>query len=188
MNVNMNTGYLEIIIGPMKSGKTSKLIEIYKQYKYCNIEVCVINHSSDKRYSTTKLTSHDGHNIPCHNIDLLKEMFTEETIINIKNANVILINEGQFFKDLIFYTRVMLDMKKNIYIAGLDGDYSRKKIGSILDLIPICDQVTKLTAICSICKNGTKAIFSKRVTNETEQIVIGNDNYKPVCRKCFWIN
>ena len=70
-------------------------------------------------------------------------------------------------------------------MCGLDGDFERKKFGQILDLIPLCDKVTKLTSLCSICKNGTVGIFSKRITSQTEQTVVGSDNYIPVCRSSY---
>ena len=80
----------------------------------------------------------------------------------------------------------MLDTtKKHIYVCGLDGDSKRNKFGQILDLIPLSDKVTKLTAICGICKDGTPAIFSLRCSKELEQKVIGTDNYIPVCRNCY---
>ena len=78
----------------------------------------------------------------------------------------------------------MLDKDKHIYVCGLDGDYQMKQFGQMLEIIPLCNEVEKLTAICSICANGKKAYFTKRITNETGQKVIGNDNYLPVCRKC----
>ena len=171
------SGYLEIFIGPMFASKTSKLIELYKQYTFCNIKTCVINHSFDKRYSTTDLVSHDGVKIPCIMSDNLLHLEVD--------ADVILINEAQFFTDIVEGVKKMLEMKKMIYIGGLDGDYQRNKIGNVLDLIPLCDQVTKLHSLCGICKNGNKAIFSKRVTQETDQILIGSHNYIPVCRSCY---
>jgi len=79
----------------------------------------------------------------------------------------------------------MLKYNKKVYVGGLDGDFERKKFGAILDLIPLCDKVTKLTSLCSQCKDGTPGIFSMRLTNEVEQTVVGSDNYIPVCRKCF---
>ena len=60
-----NTGYLELIIGPMFSGKTSKILEIYKQCNFCNIPVVIINHSLDKRYHDTMLSSYDKIMAPC---------------------------------------------------------------------------------------------------------------------------
>jgi thymidine kinase len=79
----------------------------------------------------------------------------------------------------------MLKNNKVVYVCGLDGDFERKKFGEILDLIPLCDKVNKLTSLCSICKDGTPALFSMRTTNEKEQTVIGSNNYLPVCRMCY---
>jgi len=182
-----STGYLELIIGPMYSGKTSKLLEIYKQCKFCDISVCVINHSLDKRYHDSMLSSHDKIMIPCLNTDDLHDLwFTDNSVHDlIRQTDVILINEGQFFNKLHFVVSDMLKNNKVVYICGLDGDFERKKFGEILDLIPLCDKVSKLTSLCSICKNGTPGVFSMRITNETEQTVIGSENYLPVCRICY---
>jgi thymidine kinase len=179
-----DTGYLEVIIGPMFSGKTSKLIEIYKQCIFCNIPVCIINHSIDTRYHDTMISTHDKIMVPCIQANNLNDVW----INNINNNEVFLINEGQFFPDLY---EVVLDMVKNnktVYICGLDGDFERNKFGQILDLIPYCDAVTKLTSLCSLCKNGSRGIFSMRLTSEKQQTLIGSDNYIPVCRKCYETN
>ena len=98
---------------------------------------------------------------------------------------VILINEGQFFQDLEPVITNLLIQRKTIFIAGLDGDFQQKKFGQILDLIPLCDKVTKLTSLCSQCKDGTPGIFSMRLTEDKEQMLVGSDIYIPVCRKCF---
>lgn len=180
--MNTNCGYLEIILGPMKSGKTSKLIEIYRQYKFCNLNVCVINHSIDTRYSINDVVSHDGIKIPSLICENIKDVIGN---VNVDKIDVILINEAQFFSDLYECVIELLNKKKIIYLSGLDGDYLKCKIGSILDLIPHADNVIKMQSLCGICKNGTKAIFSKRTTDEKEQIVIGVDNYVPVCRNCY---
>jgi thymidine kinase len=179
--------YLEIILGPMFSGKTSRLLEIYKQCIFCNISVAVINHSSDVRYdiSTTTLSTHDQHKIPCFSFTTLSSSLSNPDIFN---AQVILINEGQFFEDLFPVVSQFLQQGKKIYIAGLDGDFERKKFGTILDLIPLCDKVTKLASLCSKCKNGTPGIFSMRLTQEKQQTLVGADNYIPVCRICYQSN
>ena len=57
--------YLELFVGPMFSGKSTKLIDLYKKYSYCNIKVCVINHSLDTRYSSSHMSTHDGILVPC---------------------------------------------------------------------------------------------------------------------------
>jgi len=182
-NNNLTTGFLEIILGPMKSGKTTKLIEIYKQYNYCNIKVCVINHIYDIRYSNCEVVSHDNLKIPCIMVDTIEQAYNDNN--SFQDFQVILINEAQFFQDLYTYVLKMLNNNKIIYISGLDGDYKKSKIGQIIDLIPHANNVSKIHSLCGICKNGNKAIFSKRITNQTEQVVIGVDNYIPVCRKCY---
>lgn len=194
------TAYLEIILGSMYSGKTSRLVEIYKQCKFCNISVLVINHSIDIRYDNELMSTHDKVKIPCIKTEKLLDLWTEDNIdleSNIEmipkikekllliRSDVILINEGQFFLDLEQFVGKMLENRKKIYVCGLDGDFERKKFGQILNLIPLCDKVTKLTSLCSLCKNGTPGIFSKRITCEKEQTIVGSDNYIPVCRTCY---
>ena len=199
-NITMSeSAYLEIILGGMYAGKTSRLVEIYKQCVFCNISVAVINHSLDNRYGDELLSTHDQIKIPCIKTDKLMDVWTndiklEDSIdliprindkFKIALSNVILINEGQFFPDLEEFVRILLDNGKQIYVCGLDGDFERKKFGKLLDLIPLCDKVTKLTSLCSLCKNGTPGIFSKRISEETEQTVVGTTNYIPVCRNCY---
>ena len=200
MKTSNKYGYLELIIGPMFSGKTSKILDIYKQCKFCNISVCIINHSLDTRYHETMISTHDKIMAPCLQTAELNEIWTMEYGFNepnnyqlechylLRNSDVILINEGQFFPDLYEVVIDMLQFNKQIYICGLDGDFERKKFGCILDLIPLCDKVTKLTSLCSQCKDGTPGIFSMRLTNEKKQTVIGVENYIPVCRNCYQTN
>ena len=194
MNSQNNSSYLEIILGGMYAGKTSRLVEIYKQCVFCNITVAVINHSIDIRYDDLDnefLSTHDQIKIPCIKTNLLFDTMAhgQDNIFNSKlsilSRQVILINEGQFFPDLEEFVKLLLTQRKHIYVCGLDGDFERKKFGQIIDLIPLCDKVTKLTSLCSICKNGTPGIFSKRISTETKQTVVGSDNYIPVCRNCY---
>ena len=189
-----SSGYLELIIGPMYAGKTSELLEIYKQCQFCNIPVSIINHTIDKRYHDTMVSSHDKIMAPCLQANQLTDIWTrieggsDSDIYAhklLRRAEVILINEGQFFSDLYDVVVDMLQHNKKVYICGLDGDFERKKFGAILDLIPLCDKVRKLTSLCSTCRDGTPAIFSMRLTDEKEQTIVGSDNYIPVCRKCY---
>ena len=183
------TGYLSIILGPMFSGKTTSLITNYR--KICNDEnnienVCVINYIDDVRYHDTMLSSHDLDMIPCIMTKKMGDIWsTPENPLyeKIHNSKYILINEAQFFEDLFDIICQMLSANKKVYIYGLDGDFKRQKFGKMLDLIPLCDQLTKLTAICNMCKSA--AIFSHRITQESSQIVIGSTNYVPLCRKCY---
>ena len=202
MNKNNTMSYLELIIGPMFSGKTSRLVEVYKQCQFCNIDVAVINHNIDNRYDEELLSTHDKVKIPCIKTEKLRDVYFNNESLSLENdiienipriqdklkiarSSVILINEGQFFDDLYEVVVEMLQCGKKVYVCGLDGDFERKKFGQILDLIPLCDKVEKLTSLCSLCKNGTRGIFSMRLTQETEQTVVGSDIYIPVCRKCY---
>jgi thymidine kinase len=180
LEIMTQSSYLEIILGCMYAGKTTRLINVYDKCKISNISVIAINHSIDVRYDDRLMSTHDKVKIPCIKTDCLMSVIHEAD-----NSSVILINEGQFFPDLKEFVELMLSKSKKIYVCGLDGDFERKKFGQILDLIPLCDSVCKLTSLCSVCKDGTIGIFSKRITNETEQTVVGSDNYAPVCRKCY---
>jgi thymidine kinase len=188
-------GYLELILGPMFSGKTTQIIQIHNNYSYIGKMVVVVNYAEDKRYHDSMLSTHDHKMIPCILSHSIENIWNDKNNTNnannnyyndLHNADVILINEGQFFKNL---KSVVTDMIENhnkiVYICGLDGDFKREKFGELLDLIPFCDKVTKLTSFCSICRNGKKGLFSCRVSKETEQVVIGSDNYKPLCRQCY---
>ncbi len=177
------SGYLELILGPMYSGKTTRLIEHYRAYTYIGKRVAVINYSLDTRYSNTMLSSHDRTEIPCIFTDRLsnKNLWTD--------ADVILINEGQFFADLVPAVTEMVDTYgKRVHVCGLDGDFRRERFGTMLELVPICDKVEKLSAFCGRCRDGTMAPFSHRVSQEAEQVVIGSSNYMPLCRKCYLLN
>jgi thymidine kinase len=207
MNINntMNSpyqyGYLEIILGSMYSGKSTRLVEIYNQCKFCDIPVSVINHDIDNRYDEELLSTHDQIKIPCLKTNKLKNIWNpdihdfsdkisndtscSDKCLTTTYSKVILINEGQFFDDLYEVVSNMVNHGKQVYVCGLDGDFERKKFGQMLDLIPLCDKVSKLTSLCSICKNGTPGIFSMRLTNEKEQTIVGSSNYIPVCRECY---
>jgi thymidine kinase len=176
-------GFLKVILGPMFSGKTTELIRIYRRYSACDIPVCVINHVSDKkRYSTKNMSSHNNEEIMSYNFEKLYHCIEEDFVHKVK---VILINEGQFFDDLIEVVDILVNIyKKEVYVCGLDGDFKRQKFGKILDLIPNCDEVVKLKALCrNCCKND--ALFTFRLSKETEQTVVGVNNYMSLCRKCY---
>lgn len=185
-------GYLEIIIGPMFSGKTTTLIkkhdEIMERYKFSFKKdkiLCVINHQLDQRYSTNMLSSHDNIMIPVLSSLTLRELWFNSTHANfnkLREAKFILIDETQFYEDLYEVVVDMLKMKKNVFLYGLNGDYNRNPFGQIYDLIPYCDKIVKLNAVC---RCGKPALFSHRITDENEQILVGVNNYTSLCRGCF---
>jgi thymidine kinase len=175
------TGYLELILGPMFSGKTTYIINLYHHYFQNKRSVTVINFADDTRYHDKMLSSHDKVMIPCIFTRKLHDVLHTEEV---QNSDIILINEGQFFEDLyecvIYLTETL---SKKVHICGLDGDFKRKKFGTILDLVPLCDKVIKLKSKCKYC-NGS-ALFSHRITQEIDQVVIGTNNYVPLCRSCY---
>jgi thymidine kinase len=178
-------GYLELILGSMFSGKTSYLLELYKKCMFCSIPVSVINYTDDVRYSDTMLSTHDNRMIPCIKAKTIAEA-VETHHEELNAAEIILINEGQFFPDIEDEVRRLVDHQhKRVYICGLDGDFERKPIGKLLQLIPFCDEVVKLKSLCSLCRDGTPGVFSFRLTNEVDQVVIGASNYIPLCRSCY---
>jgi len=182
----MSSGYLELILGCMFSGKTTKLLDIYNMYMICEVDCCVVNYNKDKRYHEEFLSTHDKKMIPCINVKNMREAVTDT---NISKYDVFLVNEGQFFVDVYDVVLELVEKYgKKVYVCGLDGDYKQQTFGKLLNLIPHCDNYCKLHALCKKCKNGTIASFSKRITCETDQEVIGSDNYIPVCRKCYGSN
>jgi len=181
--INEKEGYLELIIGPMFSGKTTYILSLYKQYQLSNMRTCVINYADDKRYDDTMLSTHDKVMIKCSNTLSLKGFLTDDII---RDYDVFLINEGQFFEDVYESVVELVDThRKMVHVCGLDGDFNRNTFGTLLKLIPLCDKITKKKAICANCANGTKALFSHRLTNEQSVKVIGSSNYIPLCRSCY---
>ena len=121
--------------------------------------------------------------IPCINVLNIRDIMTPE---NISNNQSILINEGQFFNDLHECVIELVEThNKTVYVCGLDGDFKRNGFEQIISLIPLADEIVKKYSICKGCEDGTRALFSHRITKETEVKVIGSDNYIPLCRTCY---
>lgn len=170
-------GELHIILGPMFSGKTTKLIELSARYK----SFVMVNFAEDVRYHPTLLSTHDKKMVPCLQTKEITPLFCHKDIIA---SDAIFINEGQFFPDLYSAVKILVEqMGKKVYIGGLDGDFLRQPFGDIFRLIPLCDTVEKLKARCERCPNH--AIFSHRIISDQQQIIIGSDEYIPLCRACF---
>jgi thymidine kinase len=181
---------LHLVVGPMFAGKTTYLINKTNELLASGVnkeEILLINHSSDSRYDNNSIIcSHDKVKIDS------KSMSTILPIVNLPEynwniVNYIFIDEAQFFEDL-YETITTKFMNKsnysniNIFVFGLDGDYQQKPFqkSQLLELIPYCTSITKLLAKCTICNK--QAPFTKRITNSSEQILVGGSNtYQPVC-------
>lgn len=178
---------LQIIVGPMFSGKTTELCRRVQRLKTITNNILVINHSSDIRYGAAADTlSHDKtFKCPSIPVEKLSTLYEESQYIN---AEHIFINEAQFFKDLFSFCQIAVEKhNKNVTVFGLDGDFRRKPFGDILKLIPIADNITKLSALCSQCGNGNPGLFTKRIVGVKDQVLIGGDDmYQAVCRKHYF--
>ena len=177
-----NKGEIHLIIGCMFSGKSTELIKIINKYKLLKRDVISINHIYDKRYGENKIISHNKEEVECIQIEKLLDLTNTKEYIE---SEIIVIEEGHFFEDLYDFVMLSCSKKKIVYVAGLSGDYEMKPIGQILQLIPCCDSIKKLSALCLECNDGTDAYFSKRVTNNKKQILVGSSEYIPVCRIHF---
>jgi thymidine kinase len=180
-----NTGKLELFIGPMFSGKSTELIKNVRLHQVLNRNVLVLKPKIDDRYDNNRIVTHSGEKEDCSiSIDDLQNISIEI----IQKYDIIVIDEGQFFKSLKECCLTWVEKyDKHVIVGGLDGDFLRKPIGEILDLIPYADSYKKLCALCKICNDGTLALFSKRIiNNKDEQVLIGGaESYISVCRKHY---
>ena len=182
MDMSQKSGSISVIIGCMFSGKSTETIRLIRRYKTMgNKNILVINHNLDNRYGESVISSHDKVQLKCISLENLSDIKDKDEYLK---ADVVFIEEGQFFKDLFdFVTNAADNDNKTIYVTGLDGDYQRNVFGDICRLIPHAENVTKLKALCSICKDGTLANFTKRIVKDTKLELIGNENmYIPTCR------
>jgi thymidine kinase len=178
-------GSLEIIYGCMFSGKTTALIEKYKEMNKSN-NCLAINYIFDKRYTDeAKIVSHDKESINCICIKDLNELITNPVYHDkLAKANYIFINEAQFFTNLkkwVLYLRNAAS--KNIVLCGLDLDYKREKFGELMDLTIYATNTVQTFGKCHNCKN--LSVFTHRLVDDKAQVLIGSSEYIPVCEECW---
>lgn len=144
-------GAIELIFGPMFAGKTTELLKRVEHRQHQGQSVALVKSNKDDRYDLTHVVTHDGLKQPCYSVPSLAA-FREAAGDNYHSYQVIAIDEAQFFTDLVeFCSRAADHDAKRIIVAGLDGDFQRRRFGQILDVIPFADTVTKLTAKCTYC-------------------------------------
>lgn len=176
-----NKPMIESIFGPMFSGKTSELMRKIKRHQLAQKKCLVINYFADNRYSkSSSVVSHDNLSIPALKVRALKEISDEQ----VEHVQVIAIDEGQFFPDLLDKAENWANRGKVVIVAALDCTFQKRPFNRVTDLLAISEKVTKLSAVCMDC--GQDASFTKRISSEGKVEVIGGlDKYKPVCRRCF---
>ena len=171
---------LDVVIGPMFSGKSTYVLSVVSRYSVLGVPVLVITHESDQRYSSNQVVTHDGRSAPCvHARDLDK--------VDLGPYKVIIVDEAQFFTHLVPFVEWAVDTHgKHVFLVGLDGDSERRKFGEILDCIPLADRVLRLTAFCRQCADGTPGLFSYRREYSDQQVIVGGSNrYETLCRRCY---
>ena len=177
---SIKKGSVEVICGSMFSGKTEELIRRLKRAQFANLNVRIYKPVIDTRYDNSNVVSHNKKSIPATSVEKSSDILSL-----MKNADVIGIDEAQFFTDdLILTANTLANLKIRVIIAGLDIDFLVKPFGEIPNLLSIADHITKVHAICLDC--GEIANYSYRTENDTGLIALGEKNkYKPLCRKCF---
>ena len=181
------SGRLELIIGPMFSGKSTELIKHANRYISIGKNVLAINHKINNRYGSSKITTHDNKVFEnCIIIDKLADVhrFYRQQF---NESDIIIIEELQFFKDGFDFIKKTVDTTgKTVITAGLSGDFIREAFGDVLKLIPYADSLTQLSAYCKKCGDGTLANFTKRSINDNNVILVGTSSqYEAVCRKHY---
>lgn len=176
----MFNGSLNLIIGPMFSGKTSTLISKYDRYRIAGKKCIMIKYIDDNRYEKDNVVTHNG-----IKVEAISCRYLSEVNDIIKNYDVICIDEVQFYKD----AHIVCDRWANdgyiVIASGLNGNYRREPFEIISKLIPIVEDIIYLKAIC--IETGGDAHYSKINTKDTEEIVIGgSDKYSAVDRITYF--
>lgn len=181
-NSRTEGGRIELIIGPMFAGKTTELMRRLRRENFARRSCFVIKYSKDVRYSKDSMASHDK--------ATLQVNAAVESLAEVRDAwqsfDVIGIDEGQFFPDLVRFATTAADAGKTVIISALDGDFRRKPFGQVCDIIPHSESVDKLTAVCMLCHTRPGTFTRRIVQGHTEQELIGGaDAYMSTCRECF---
>lgn len=177
------SGKIILITGPMFSSKTTTLLAYARRYNLAKKNVVLVKYKKDTRYSEDEITSHDKNS--------LKSTFSVDNLEGIKDSqkildsNVVLIDEGQFFPDIVSVSEYFANLGKTVVISCLNGNFKREPFLCISNLLSKAEEVIHLKAVCGC---GEDAHFTKRKdTSNTEIEVIGTDDlYEPVCRSCYY--
>ena len=174
-----NCGKIELILGPMFSGKSTRLIESIRKRFYKNKKTIMIKFIGDQRYTKkSEVVTHDlvkYDSIECQNL--------ADSFEVLKNYDVIGVDEGQFFPDLVEISEKLAHLGKTVIIAGLNGDFRMEPFPVIARIIPKADKIKLLKAYCFNCHRDAR--FSLRIVQSNEKVLIGSgESYKPACREC----
>ena len=175
-----NSGWIEIICGPMFSGKTEELIRRLVRAQIAKQKVAIFKPSTDDRFDEDYIVSHNQRKI--------KSILVNDTKIILEylnKADVFGIDEAQFFNSsIVEICNKLANSGKRVVVAGLEKDYLANSFGSMPELLIDAEYITKVNAICMDC--GDPANFSHRISSEKKQVVVGEtDKYQALCRNCY---
>ncbi|ARA72172.1 Thymidine kinase [Kaumoebavirus] len=169
-------GKIISIVGPMYAGKSESLIRMVNRYTIAKKKCLVIAHSSDNRYS-------EGHNLCTHSGISIPALKLEKLQLDASPYDVVAIDEGQFFSDLIDFVDEWARKGKIILVSALSADYKMEPFPIVARLLARSEKIVPITAICSECQKS--ASFTKKINGDGALIDVGGiDKYKATCRKC----
>ncbi|MEJ7848017.1 MAG: thymidine kinase [Pyrinomonadaceae bacterium] len=175
------TGWIEVIVGSMFSGKSEELIRRLNRARIARQKVQVFKPTIDARYSVEEIASHSGQKHESTPVSSAAELMKNVR----EDTQVIGIDEGQFFDmELITAVNELANSGKRVIIAGLDQDYTGRPFEPMPQLLSVAEFITKTHAICVKC--GSTANYSQRTVESEERVEVGaSDKYEARCRKCF---
>ena len=174
-------GIIEVITGPMFSGKSEELIKRIKQAGYAKIKTLVVKPSADDRWDQEKIISRAGTEVKTGRINDAKD------ILKLWNDEykIVAIDEAQFLeKDLIKVINYLANKGVRVIVSALDQDADGNPFGEIPKLLAIAEIVSKQTAICMRC--GREATMSFFKGKKSKKIVVGDNEYEARCRNCHY--
>ncbi len=179
--VTGNIGWIEVVCGPMFSGKSEELIRRLRRARIARKRVQVFKPVIDDRYSADEIVSHGDQRMPSIVVTSAKEILEKLDW----RTQVIGIDESNFFgPDLVDVATQLADTGKQVIIAGLDTDYLGRPFPPMPDLLTLAESITKTLAICMRCGNPAK--HTQRLVESSDLIVVGATGmYEARCRRCF---
>lgn len=177
-------GKITLITGCMFSKKTTTLLALYDEYKL-NAKKCIlVKFQRDNRYNSINLLDIISHDKTNRQASFAVKNLNHISTSELESCDAIMIDEGQFFIDLVEFTNKWADRGKEVFVAALNGTFEREPFSVVAKLLSKVEKIMQLNAQCSICSK--EAAFSKRLCNSKEQELIGgSDLYHPRCRVCF---
>jgi thymidine kinase len=179
--VTGNLGWIEVICGPMFSGKSEELIRRLRRSMIARKRVQVFKPLIDTRYSADEIVSHGDlrmkSEVVASGAEILDRIDWRSEVIGVDEANFM----GPALLDA---AQRLADSGKQVIIAGLDTDYLGRPFAPVPDLLALAETITKTLAICMRCGNPAK--HTQRLRGSDDLIVVGAAGmYEARCRRCF---